>query len=58
MRSVASPPIPNSARALSLDEVLAIHDVPGGTAPLRIRAALAVIKEKLSIYAGVAHAGT
>jgi len=45
-------------RALSLDEVLAIHDVPGGTAPLRVRAALAAIKEKLSIYAGAAHAGT
>ncbi len=45
-------------RALSLDEVLAIHDVPGGTAPLRVRAALSTIKEKLAIYAGVAHAGT
>ena len=45
-------------RALSLDEVLAIHDVPGGTAPLRVRAALAAIKEKLSIYAGAAHACT
>jgi argininosuccinate lyase len=45
-------------RALSLDKVLAIHDVPGGTAPLRVRAALAGIKEKLSIYAGVAHAAT
>ena len=45
-------------RALSLYEVLAIHDVPGGTAPLRVRAALAAIKEKLSIYAGAAHAGT
>jgi argininosuccinate lyase len=44
--------------ALSLDEVLAIHDVAGGTAPLRVRAALAAVKEKLSIYAGVAHAGT
>jgi len=32
--------------------------VPGGTAPLRVRAALAAIKEKLSIYAGAAHAGT
>ena len=45
-------------RALSLEEVLAIHDVPGGTAPLRVRAALAAIKEKLSVYAGAAHAGT
>src|ERR1035437_6073439 len=35
-------------RALSLEDVLAIHDVPGGTAPWRVRAALASIKEKLS----------
>jgi argininosuccinate lyase len=45
-------------RALSLREVLAVHDVPGGTAPLRVRAALAEVKEKLAIYAGVAHACT
>jgi argininosuccinate lyase len=45
-------------RSLSLHEVLAVHDVPGGTAPLRVRAALAEVKEKLSIFAGVAHACT
>ena len=43
-------------RALSLNAVLAVHDVPGGTAPLRVRAALSAIKEKISIYAGAAHA--
>jgi argininosuccinate lyase len=44
--------------ALSLREVLAVHDVPGGTAPLRVRAALAEVKEKLAMYTGVAHACT
>ncbi len=50
----------NSAlyRALSLQEVLAVHDVPGGTAPVRVRAALAEVKEKLFIYAGFPHACT
>jgi len=43
-------------RALTLENVLAIHDVPGGTAPSRVRAALAEVKERLSIYAGAAHA--
>jgi argininosuccinate lyase len=41
--------------ALSLQQVLAIHDVPGGTAPLQVRAALKKAKETLSLYAGAAH---
>lgn len=41
--------------ALQLRQVLAIHDVPGGTAPLQVRAALKKAKETLSIYAGAAH---
>ncbi len=41
--------------ALQLQQVLAIHDVPGGTAPLQVRAALKKAKETLSIYAGAAH---
>jgi argininosuccinate lyase len=41
--------------ALQLQEVLAIHDVPGGTAPLQVRAALKKMKEILSMYAGAAH---
>ncbi len=41
--------------ALRLQEVLAIHDVPGGTAPLQVRAALNKVKETLSRYAGAAH---
>ena len=44
--------------ALTLDNVLAVHDVPGGTAPARVREALQATKAKLSIYAGVAHACT
>ena len=44
--------------ALALDEVLAIHDVPGGTAPTRVRQALQTAKAKLSQYFGVAHACT
>ena len=42
--------------ALQLQQVLAIHDVPGGTAPLQVRAALKKAKDTLSMYAGAAHA--
>jgi argininosuccinate lyase len=41
--------------ALQLQQVLAIHDVPGGTAPLQVRAALKKVKDILSLYAGAAH---
>jgi argininosuccinate lyase len=41
--------------ALQLKQVLAIHDVPGGTAPLQVRAALKQAKETLLTYAGAAH---
>jgi argininosuccinate lyase len=41
--------------SLQLQQVLAIHDVPGGTAPLQVRAALKKAKETLSSYAGAAH---
>jgi argininosuccinate lyase len=44
--------------ALTLNEVLAIHNVPGGTAPARVRESLQTAKEKLSQYFGVAHACT
>jgi argininosuccinate lyase len=44
--------------ALTLKEVLAIHNVPGGTAPARVRESLQTAKEKLSQYFGVAHACT
>ena len=43
--------------ALQLQQVLAIHDVPGGTAPLQVRAALKKAKQTLSMYAGAAHVG-
>jgi len=42
--------------ALALNEVLAIHNVPGGTAATRVREALQTAKEKLSQFVGVAHA--
>jgi argininosuccinate lyase len=41
--------------ALQLQQVLAIHDVPGGTAPLQVRAALKKAKDTISMYAGAAH---
>jgi argininosuccinate lyase len=44
--------------ALTLNEVLAIHNVPGGTAPLRVRESLQTAKAKLSLFLGVAHACT
>ena len=43
-------------KALAFDEVLAIHNVPGGTAPARVREALQTAKATLSQYFGVAHA--
>ena len=45
-------------KALALTQVLAIHDVPGGTAPARVREALQTAKGTLSHYVGVAHACT
>ncbi len=44
--------------ALTLEEVLAIHNVPGGTAPACVQESLQTAKEKLSQYFGVAHACT
>ena len=48
-------PTPQFYDALQLQQVLAIHDVPGGTAPLQVRAALKKAKETLSMYAGADH---
>jgi argininosuccinate lyase len=47
--------VPQFYDALQLQQVLAIHDVPGGTAPMQVRAALKKTKETLSMYAGAAH---
>ena len=44
--------------ALTLNEVLAIHNVPGGTAPQRVLKSLQTAKEELSQFLGVAHACT
>ena len=44
--------------ALRLKQVLAIHNVPGGTAPERAQEALQAAKAKLSRFFGVAHACT
>jgi hypothetical protein len=38
--------------------VLAIHNVPGGTAPARVRHALQAAKARLAHYVGAAHACT
>ena len=43
--------------ALTLSEVLDVHDVPGGTAPRQVKAALQAAKERLSPIVGVAHVG-
>jgi argininosuccinate lyase len=42
--------------SLTLTNVLAVHDVEGGTAPARVRQALSAAKEKLAMYSGAAHA--
>jgi argininosuccinate lyase len=49
---------PQFYNALALKEVLAIHNVPGGTAATHVREALQTAKEKLSQFFGVAHACT
>ena len=41
---------------LTMNAVLAIHNVPGGTAPERVKQAIAEAKERLSIMRGAAHA--
>ena len=41
---------------LSVQSVLAIHDVPGGTAPARVGQALAQARQNLSVMRGMAHA--
>jgi len=42
--------------SLSLKSVLEIHDVPGGTAPARVRQAIKVAKEKIESLRGEIHA--
>ena len=44
-------------RSLKLSEVLEVHNVPGGTAPPQVQAALQAAKERLSPIVGVAHVG-
>ncbi len=41
---------------LSLESVLAIHDVPGGTAPARVRQALAEAKQRAESIREESHA--
>jgi argininosuccinate lyase len=41
---------------LTLASVIAIHDVPGGTAPNRVRQAIAVAKKKIESLHKEAHA--
>ncbi len=41
--------------ALTLSEVLKVHDVPGGTAPQQVKAALQKLKARLYPIVGVAH---
>jgi argininosuccinate lyase len=46
---------PEFYSALTLSEVLEVHDVPGGTAPHQVKAALQKVRERLSPIVGVAH---
>jgi argininosuccinate lyase len=41
---------------LKLESVLGIHDVPGGTAPARVRQAIVYAKQSLAALRGVSHA--
>jgi len=42
--------------SLKLGSVLAIHDVPGGTAPVRVRQAISAVKKKISSLREEVHA--
>ncbi|MFZ0707545.1 MAG: argininosuccinate lyase [Candidatus Korobacteraceae bacterium] len=55
LASCGIPANPQFYRSLTLSEVLEVHDVPGGTAPQQVRAALQKVKEQLSPIVGVAH---
>jgi argininosuccinate lyase len=44
--------------ALTLDAVVAVHDVKGGTAPARVRQAVADARNRLSAFVGEVHAHT
>ena len=48
---------PELRSSLSLDAVLGCHDVEGGTAPARVRQALAQAQERLAAVKGAAHVG-
>ena len=41
---------------LTVESVLAIHDVPGGTAPERVKQAITEAKQRISAMRGVVHA--
>ena len=41
---------------LTLDSVLGIHDVPGGTAPARVQKAIRDTKQRFAVLRGLAHA--
>jgi argininosuccinate lyase len=41
---------------VKLENVLAIHDVPGGTAPVRVRQAIASARKKVGVQREEAHA--
>jgi argininosuccinate lyase len=41
---------------VTLESVIAIHDVPGGTAPERVKDALAEARQAVAAIRGVAHA--
>ena len=57
LRSVGITPDDGFYAALQLAAVLAQKDVPGGTAPSRVAAALKVAKQKLATLAEVQHVG-
>jgi argininosuccinate lyase len=47
---------PDFYEFITLENVLAIHDVPGGTAPSRVREAIAAARKRLSSVHEEAHA--
>jgi len=47
---------PDMYSFLTLKSVLALHDVTGGTAPLRVKAAIAQAKQRISSMRGAVHA--
>lgn len=52
VRSIAPLATEDTLRGLDLDAILAVKDLPGGTAPSRVREAAAAVAQRLAVFGG------